>query len=125
MTIGEWLVVLSGLAAIVLVNWWFLFAERQTLVVAPGAADVEDVTILVRGGYQPSRIRVRAGRPVRLIFDRQESASCSDEVVFPAFGIRRFLPPFEKTAIEILPEQRGTYDFTCGMSMLHGTLEAE
>jgi plastocyanin domain-containing protein len=62
---------------------------------------------------------------VRLVFDRQETSSCSEEVVFPAFGVRKFLPAHEKTALDITPPVPGTYDFTCGMGMLHGRLIAE
>ncbi|MGQ0814367.1 MAG: cupredoxin domain-containing protein [Gemmatimonadota bacterium] len=39
--------------------------------------------------------------------------------------MRRFLPPHEKTTIEVRPEKPGTYEFTCGMSMLRGRLVAE
>lgn len=124
MNTAEWLVALGGLAAIAAVNWWFFLAERSTGAAAT-TGGIQQITVLVRGGYEPSRIRVRAGRPVRLVFDRQERDSCSEEIVFPAFQIRRFLPPFEKTTIELRPEQKGQFEFMCGMSMLRGTLEVE
>jgi plastocyanin domain-containing protein len=60
--------------------------------------------------------------PVRLVFDRQETSGCSEEVVIPEFGVRRFLPAFKKTTVELTPEQAGSYDFTCGMGMLRGKL---
>jgi plastocyanin domain-containing protein len=62
---------------------------------------------------------------VRLVFDRRDTGSCSEEIVFPDFGIRRFLPTGEKTVIEITPDHAGRFDFTCGMSMLKGSLIAE
>jgi plastocyanin domain-containing protein len=68
---------------------------------------------------------VRHGRPVRLIFDRRERDSCSDEIVIGRLGVRRFLPPFQRTAVDVLPDERGSYDFTCGMGMLHGKLVVE
>jgi plastocyanin domain-containing protein len=79
----------------------------------------------VDGGYSPAVVRVKAGRPVRLVFDRKDSGSCSDEVVFPEFGVRRFLPTGKKTVVEVTPPKAGRYDFTCGMSMLRGALVAE
>ena len=122
----DWLVALAGLAAIAAVNWFFLFAGRGAAVVARSTAGgPQRVDILVRGGYTPSTIRVAAGRPVELIFDRQESSSCSEEVVFPDFGIRTFLPANEKTVVTFRPSAAGTYEFTCGMSMLHGRVIAE
>jgi plastocyanin domain-containing protein len=45
--------------------------------------------------------------------------------VFSDFGIRRFLPAFKQTALEIEPTQPGTYEFTCGMSMMRGRVVAE
>ena len=38
-------------------------------------------TSLVRGGYSPSVVRVRAGQPVRLRFDRQDNSGCTARVV--------------------------------------------
>lgn len=88
-------------------------------------AATPEITITVKGGYEPATIRVRAGVPVRLIFDRQETSGCSEELVFPDFNIKKFLPAFKKTAIEVTPPKAGRYGFTCGMSMLHGSLIAE
>ena len=122
----EWLVLLGGAAAIAWVNWYFFLAERAAATAAPAAGGgVPQVTIGVRGGYSPATVRVPAGRPVRLVFDRQETSGCSEEVVFPAFGVRRFLPPFQQTVVEVTPPAPGRYDFTCGMSMLRGSLIAE
>jgi plastocyanin domain-containing protein len=121
----DWLVVFGGIAAIAWVNWWFFLAERPAAVAARGDSGVEQVDVVVRGGYSPSRIRVRAGHTVRLVFDRREEVGCSEEVVFPDFGIRRFLPPFQKTTVEFTPPAPGSYEFTCGMSMLHGRLDVE
>lgn len=122
----EWLVIAGAASAIAWVNWYFFFADRQAAIVPvalPGA--VPEVTIVVDGGYAPSQLTVPAGRPVRLVFDRRDSGSCSEEVVFPDFGIRRFLPEGEKTAVELTPPAPGRYDFMCGMSMLRGAIVAE
>lgn len=124
----DWLVIASGASAIAWVVWYFFLAERAAAVAAPvssGADAPQQATVVVRGGYDPAVIRVRAGRPVRLVFDRQETSSCSEEVVFPAFNLRKFLPAHERTTIEVVPPAPGTYEFTCGMSMLHGKLVAE
>jgi plastocyanin domain-containing protein len=133
MTGTEWLVVAGGAAAIAWINWYFFLAQRSTAAVAvaggagsPGASGaVPEVTITVDGGYSPAAVRVKAGAPVRLVFDRRDSGSCSEEVVFPDFGIRKFLPTGQKTTIEVTPPAAGKYAFTCGMSMLRGTLVAD
>lgn len=124
------LVVLAGLAAIAWVNWYFFFAGRAPAVAAAAAgsgtsAGSQEQMITVDGGYSPAMVRVKAGRPVRLVFDRRDSGSCSEEVVFPDFGVRRFLPTGKKTVIEVTPPKAGRYEFTCGMSMLRGAIIAE
>ncbi len=126
MSSTSWLVVVVGLAAIGWVNWYFFVAARRTGAAASApAGGVAEVRIAVRGGYDPATVRVKAGTPVRLVFDRQETAGCSEEVVFPAFGIRKFLPAGQPTAIEITPPAPGRYEFMCGMSMLRGAVVAE
>jgi P-type Cu+ transporter len=70
-------------------------------------------------------IHAKEGAPLRLIFDRQETSSCSEEVVIGDFGVKRFLPAFQKTVVELTPDRTGRFDFTCGMGMLHGTLIVE
>jgi plastocyanin domain-containing protein len=111
-------------AAVAWVNRYFFFAPRTaaSAVVQGGA---QTVTVAVHGGYDPAQVRVRRGSPVRLVFDRQESSSCSEEVVFPDFGVRRFLPANAQTTVEINPTRAGTFEFTCGMGMLRGKLIVE
>jgi plastocyanin domain-containing protein len=119
MSVSEIAVTLSGVALIAWVNWYFFKAGRKATS-AEARKGASEVTITVRGGYSPSTIQSAAGQPLRLIFDRQETSGCSEEVVFPDFEIRRFLPPHEKTTIELPAREPGTYEFTCGMSMLRG-----
>ena len=122
----DWTVIIAAMAAIAWVNWYiFVAGSRARAVATSSPGGVQEVVIAVRGGYDPQTVQVTAGRPVRLVFDRQESAGCSEEVVFGDFGIRRFLPAFQKTAIEITPEKPGVYEYTCGMSMLRGKVVAE
>lgn len=124
MTRAELLVLISGLAAIAWIIWYFFLARRSSAAAVPGSAGMQEQVITVRGGYEPAEIRVRAGRPVRLIFDRQETNPCSEELVLPDFQIRRFLPPNRRTAVEFTPAAPGTYAFACGMGMLHGKVIA-
>ena len=70
--------------------------------------------ITVKGGYQPSSIMVKAGRPLRLNFTRRESTTCGEEVVLPEFGKRAHLPENRTAHVEIVPEKPGKYEFTCG-----------
>lgn len=122
MRLDQWLVLLTGMMAIGWVCWYFLLARRSSRTAAQHGG-IQEVEITVRGGYDPAEVVVRLGQPVRLWFDRQETSGCSEEVVFPSFGIRRFLPPHQRTAIELTPKDPGTHEFTCGMGMLRGRLK--
>lgn len=122
----DWIVIGAAGTTILWVNWYFFAAERAPAVaVAAAEGGGQEVTIAVHGGYTPSTIRVKAGAPVRLLFDRQETSGCSEEVVFSDFGIRTYLPAHETTAVTVTPPKPGVYEFTCGMSMLRGKLIAE
>jgi plastocyanin domain-containing protein len=130
MTGIEWGVALSAVAAVTWVNWYFFVAGRSpALAMAVGASTgdgaIPEIVITVDGGYSPNTVRVKVGQPVRLVFDRKDDSSCSEEVVIADFGIRRFLPTGERTTIEITPPAAGSYSFTCGMSMLRGTVVAD
>ena len=76
--------------------------------------------IRVHGGYLPDTIHVEAGVPLRLIFRREETSPCSEQVIFPAFGKSAMLPPGEPVAVDLPPAAPGEYEFTCAMGMLRG-----
>ena len=125
---SEWFVVFAGAGAVAWVNWYFFVAGRSVATASSArkiAGGPQEQIITVDGGYSPSIVRVKAGQPVRLVFDRRDTGGCSEEVVFPDFGVRQFLPTGKKTVVELTPERAGRYDFTCGMSMLRGAIIAE
>ncbi len=124
MSVSQYVVTAVGLAAIVWVLWYFLLSKGSATQ-APTVAGVQEVRVVVKGGYTPDTIVVRAGRPVRLQFYRDETADCSDRVVFEDFGIDAALPAFQTTAVEFTPDQAGEFPFRCGMNMLKGLLVVE
>jgi plastocyanin domain-containing protein len=107
------------------VIWYFFLGERRQVHAATGAGGLQEVEVRVKGGYDPDVIVVQRGRPVRLSFYRDETASCSDTVVFGDFGIARSLPAYQTTPIEFTPDKSGEFTFTCGMNMLRGKLIVE
>ncbi len=112
------------LGAIVWVVWYFWLSEKEA-VRALADGESQEVQIRVKGGYDPDVIIVESGRSVKLHFNRQETAACSEMVVFPDFAISRNLPAGEITTIQLTPEEAGEYDFMCQMGMLRGKLVAE
>jgi plastocyanin domain-containing protein len=117
-------VVIGGVASIGFVVWYF-FGERDRVAATVGESGAQEVKITVKGGYAPDVIVVKQGRPVRLDFYRDETATCSEQVVFGDFGIARDLPAFKTTTIELTPEKTGEFTFTCGMNMIRGKLVVE
>ena len=120
----EWMVVVGAAALIVFVLWYF-FGTKERSVAATGTSGVQEIKVTVKGGYSPDVIVVQRGRPVRLAFYRDETASCSEQVVFGDFGIARDLPAFQTTPIEFTPDKTGEFTFACGMNMMRGKLIVE
>jgi plastocyanin domain-containing protein len=120
----EILVLAGGVAAIALVLWHF-FGERERVTAEATAGGVQQIKVTVKGGYSPDVIVVKRGAPVRLDFYRDETASCSEQVIFGDFRIARDLPPFKTTSIEFTPDREGEFTFTCGMNMMRGKLIVE
>ncbi len=119
------LVTLIGLAAIGGVVWFFWLKRSPGVRLPIGADGYQEGLIVVRGGYTPDTIRVRAGRPVRLVFRREETAACSERVLLPDFERSAALPTGEPVAIEFMPKELGAHQFTCQMGMLRGQIVVE
>lgn len=122
---AEILVTVGGLVLIPLILWYFFWSEREGAHATASGEGVQEIEVRVKGGYDPDVLIVEAGRPVRIAFQRNETADCSEEVVFGDFGIRKKLPAFETTPVEFTPGEPGEYVFTCGMAMMRGKLVVE
>src|ERR1041385_9061684 len=125
MTTTQIIVTAAGAVAIVWVLWYFLVARGRAVAARAGAAGVQEVRVVVKGGYTPDTIVVQAGKPVRLQFYRDETADCSERLVFEQFGIDVALPAFQTTSVEFTPEAAGEFPFRCGMNMLKGVVVVE
>jgi len=123
MDAAETTVFVSGILLSALILWYFFGPKPR--VSAQVADGVQEVRVIVKGGYSPDVIVVKQGAPVKLDFYRDETASCSEEIVFGDFGIARHLPAFKTTTIEFTPEKPGEFTFTCGMNMMRGKLVVE
>ncbi|MBI3342915.1 cupredoxin domain-containing protein [Candidatus Gottesmanbacteria bacterium] len=98
--------------------YWFFFGKKEE------AMEVTDaITIIVEGGYKPNNIKINNGQPTTLTFLRKDSNPCLEEIVFPDFKIKKFLPVGESIPITITPTKTGIFGFHCGMNMFHGRLE--
>lgn len=118
------IVTVGGLGLIGLELWWFLLSKPKSAK-ATTQGGIQEITVTVDGGYEPSQIVVRSGQKVRLNFVRKDASSCLEEVRFPNFGISQTLPLDRVTPIEFTPEKAGRYEFTCGMNMFRGVVEVQ
>ena len=84
-----------------------------------------ETLVRVRGGYSPDVVHARAGEPIRVTFLREETASCSERIVFPAFGKSTMLPYGQRIVVELPPSPPGIYECSCALDMLRGTLVVE
>lgn len=125
MDTAEIFVLGGGASLIAFVVWYFFMGEGERAAAAVDASGIQQVEVTVKGGYSPDTIVVKKGVPVELRFRRDEASSCTEQVVFPDFGISRRLPAFKTTPVRFTPEREGEFAFTCGMSMVRGKLVVE
>lgn len=118
-------VVLLGLVLIATIGWFFWGPRKSGIRAAITTGGYQEAMVLVKGGYTPDVVVVQHGKPVRLNFRREESAACSEMVVFGDFGKSARLPEGETVPVEFLPDQPGEYEFTCQMGMFRGKLIVE
>ena len=117
-------VVIGGVGLIASTLWYF-FGEREQVAAETNETGVQEIKVTVKGGYSPDVIVVKKDVPVRLNFYRDETSSCSEQVVFSDLGIAKNLPAFKTTPIEFTPDKAGEFNFVCGMNMLRGKLIVE
>ena len=113
---------LIGAGLIALIVWYFWLSRPAAAKATTTAGGFQEIFIIVKGGYSPDTIQVESGKPVRLMFNRQESSPCSEKVVLDAFGVSADLPEDETVPVEFTPTTPGEYEFACQMGMLRGKL---
>jgi len=125
MTTTQVIVTFGGIALSLFIAWFFWLAPKVQSRVSTSAGGTQEVAITVKGGYTPDIIVVKAGQPLRMRFTRQESAACSEMVLFPDFNQSAKLPEGQEVTIEFTPDKPGEYGFQCQMGMLRGKLIVE
>ena len=125
MTPDRLFVTALGLGLIAFIIWFFWLKRTKGMRAAETSGGYQEAMILVKGGYTPDTIIVRHGRPVRLNFRREETAGCSDKVMFADFHKSADLPTGQTVPVEFLPNEPGEFAFACPMGMFRGRLIVE
>ncbi len=118
-------IAVAGTGAVALVVWFFWLKKQVGTRAALTGSGWQEQMVLVKGGYTPDTIVATAGKPLRLVFRREEASPCSEMVVFDGFGKSAHLPQGQSVAVELMPDTPGEYPFSCQMGMLRGTLVIE
>ena len=122
MEASQIVVTLGGIVLMAGVAWFFWGPRGAGVKAALTSSGAQELMVLVKGGYTPDVIEVEAGTPVRLSFRREESAACTEVVVFPDFERSAKLPEGKTVPVEFTPTEPGEYGFSCEMGMVRGTL---
>ena len=110
---------------IVLITWACSGNGSKTAVATTAATDrgaIQEIRIDIKGEYVPSHVLVKKGKPLRMVFRRNDNSSCTEYVVLDDFQIKQKLEPYRETAFELMPDREGEFPFVCGMGMLQGKL---
>ncbi|MBU2444178.1 MAG: cupredoxin domain-containing protein [Bacteroidetes bacterium] len=125
MTLDQILVIIGGLGLSFWVAWYFWFSEKKAVKVRASDGGWQEAVIKVKGGYTPDVLIFEAGKPIKLNFIREETAACTEEVIFPDFNKKATLTPFRTIPVELQIDKTGEYGFQCGMGMVRGKIIIE
>lgn len=109
-------VTIIGIVSIIGI-WKFFFGKKEEAIVVS-----DSITIIIDGGYKPSTIRIPQGKPVTLTFLRRDPNTCLEEVVFPDYKIKEYVPLNKKITITLSPPHPTKSGFHCAMNMFHGRI---
>lgn len=117
------MIIIALCAVAIMIFSSFANAQRTQKAQKTQIKKIQSVRInLTEKGYQPESFRLKKGVPARVTFIRKTADECGEEIVIPAYNIRRFLPLGKAVTVRFTPRRAGTFGFACGMDMLHGKL---
>jgi sulfite exporter TauE/SafE len=93
----------------------------DTIVPAAHAEEQVVRMTVAYGTYEPKRLVIRKGVPVRWEIDGKDIAGCASSMVVPSLGISRTLAPGQNVIRFIPPAAAGSVPFSCGMGMIRGS----
>lgn len=104
-------------------------AEGKTkaeAVLAESNSGIQKLKVTVsENGFEPKDLALKADIPAQITFYRADEKNCAQEVLFTELGIRKQLPLGQDVLVEFTPSKNTSYEFTCGMGMLRGTVNVK
>ena len=76
-------------------------------------------------GFEPAKVHVKKGQPLKLIFTRTTDQTCAKKLVIKDASVRKDLPLNQPVEVDITPTKTGDIKYACGMDMAYGVLIVE
>jgi plastocyanin domain-containing protein len=96
--------------------------HAQKPVQAKLVKGVQKATVLIDGGYKPSAIEVKVGKPVEITFKLGAQPGCGSVVVIQDLKFKKEIQPGKGDVVKFTPTKEGQIGFKCGMGMLKGKI---
>ena len=106
------------------ITYFFSDERYANLQQIKNVQGVQQVVIEAQNnGYSPRYIKVKAGVPVELTVQTNDTYTCASWFSLKAFNIKMQLGPKDSQTVTFTPAEKGRYQFSCAMGMYTGTLE--
>lgn len=109
----------AGLAAMMLIVWWFwLWKPRNAAGTKDGVVDIR----VANGTYTPALIDSPAGQPLTLRVLREDASPCAEYLIVEGVDVSEVLPLNRLHTVKLPAMEPGEYRFHCQMNMYQGIL---
>jgi len=100
--------------------------KQKLAKAAPADTSPQVVEISVtKDGFVPAQVKVKVGRPVKLLVTRKIERTCATDIVIKDYGIKEALPLDKTVEVTFTPNKAGSSRFACAMDMIAGVIVAE
>ena len=78
-------------------------------------------------GFEPADVKVPAGTPVTLVFERKTDETCAKEIVLEVDGksIEKALPLNQPVEVALTFPKAGELTYSCKMGMVQGSITVQ
>ena len=83
-----------------------------------------DLAVTTRG-FEPARVKVAKGGPLKLVVTRKTDDTCAKEIVIADENIKADLPLNKPVTLNFTPKRAGELKYACGMNMVTGVLDVQ
>lgn len=96
----------------------FAFAAAPAPKVEPGGPSIS--MSVTEDGFEPAKVTVKKGQPVKLVVTRKTEKTCATEIVIDDPPVRAKLPLNEPVTVAFTPKKSGQLKYGCGMDKMVG-----